>query len=203
MDMGDHEAINDALRHHHVEVATSWDLHSTASRLHEFFGLFNNSLFAPHPLPPAAISLDRTRRSLLGHYVPGRNGTGVCHNINVNSAYLGERSLLEQLVTLAHEMVHEQQELYGTPSKTGWYHNKEFCALASAIGIVAQRPKGYTIKITDPFVALCREHGVDDPVPEYAPRPRQYPGRSTLNKWSCRCSPPVNIRVAIAHFNAT
>lgn len=30
----------------------------------------------------------------------------------------------------------------------------------------------------------------------------QLGGSSKLKKWSCQCSPPINVRVAVAHFHA-
>jgi len=202
----DNERINEALRLHQLDSATSWQFHPTIELLHRFFDLFDATLFPTTPLPPAALSLDRTRRTTLGHYVPGRNGTGVRYNINLNSIWLGQRSTLDQLVTLAHEMIHLWQDIYGKPSKTGWYHNREFCRMAANIGIPSLPPRGQVIKITDPFLSLCREHGIDDPVPDFRSveeNSTSSQGSSTLKKWSCQCRPPVNVRVAIADFDAT
>lgn len=204
--MHGHEPINDALREHQLVTATTWRLHPVMAKFIEFFDLFNEEFFTAQPLPPAAISLERTRRTTLGHYVPGRNGTGICHNINLNSVRLNRSTLLEQLATLAHEAVHLWQDIYGRPSKNAWYHNKEFCQMATGIGIVSIPPRGQMIKITDPFLRRCRDHGVDDRLPDLTPAgglPLVGRGMSTLKKWSCRCSPPVNVRVAIASFDAT
>ena len=204
--MHEYEPINRVLRDHQENTATSWRLYPSIRRLHQFFDLFNENLFRASRLPPAAISLDRTRRTRLGHFVPGRNGAGIRHNINLNSLWLDHTTVLEQLVTLAHEMVHLAQDQYGTPSKTGWYHNKEFCRRATGIGIVSRPPRGQVSKITNPFLGLCREHGVDDPLPQLdgghlLPATRAS-GRSTLKKWSCRCDPPVNVWVGVSSLDA-
>lgn len=204
--MLEREYINEALKDHQLATATSWRLHPSIQRLHYFFDVFNSTLFGDRPLPPAAISLDRTGRTRLGHYVPGRNGLGVCHNINVNLAWLDDLTLLEQLVVLAHEMVHERQDIYGKPSSTGWYHNKEWCQMATSIGIVSRPPRGQLIRLTDPFLSLCRDCGIDDPLPDFERvegRRLHGQGSSTLKKWSCQCNPPVNVRVAVADLDAT
>ncbi len=135
--------------------------------------------------------------------MPGRNAFGLRHNINLNSACLDRLTLLEQLVVLAHEQCHQWQELYGRAAKKPRYHNRQFCDKAAEIGIIVHRPRGHTLRITDPFLALCREHGVVDPVPDFArlARVRGGEGRTKQKKWTCGC--PINIRVAVAHFDAT
>ncbi len=203
--MNEGEPVNLALRDHQLMTAGDWQFHGVIAGLQRFFDIFNSEFFAPQALPPAAISLDRSSRRRLGHYVPGRNGFGLCHNINLNKAWLGRLSELARLEVLAHEQIHQWQELYGTPPETGWYHNKEFCEKAAAIGIIAQRPRGYTVGLTDPFLAVCRAHGVNDAVPDFSAGRQRLPGsgRSTLRKWVCRCAPPVNVWIGVREFDAT
>lgn len=73
--------------------------------------------------------------------------------------------------------------------------------MAAGIGIVAQQGKGYTVKITDPFLEVCRAHGINDPIPEFSGKLEKPSlrgeGQSTLKKWVCGCSPRVNIRVGL------
>ena len=112
--------------------------------------------------------------------------------------------MIELFEILAHEMVHLRQELFGEPGKTAKYHNREFVRMAAEIGLIADLGSGRTIKVTDPFVNVCRAHGVTDPIPDYSV-PSADPAiwhesgekksNSTLKKWSCRCVPPVNVRV--------
>ncbi len=174
-------------------------------RLHRFFDLFNDAFFAGR-LPAACISLDRTRRARLGNYLAGRNAFGLSHNINLNSSHIERLTWLERLVVLAHEQCHQWQALFGQPSKTPNYHNREFCALAARIGIVVHRPSGRTLRVTDPFLGLCRREGIADPVPDFASGDSDQnadSGRGKLKKWSCSCDPPLNVRVAVPDFDAT
>ena len=194
------EQINEAVRKHQLDESTSWSLQHRIRRLHEFFSIFNERLFGAQPLPLAAISVDPERRTRLGHYRIGRNGLGLIHNINLNAKYLEDQTLLEQLVTLAHEMVHQWQYIYGRPPKTASYHNKEWCQMATGLGLVSVPPRGDTVRISGPFLEVCREHSVNDPVPPVGTVPmscsrrlRRGEGRSTLSKWSCRCDPPQSV----------
>ncbi len=73
MGRGDH--INGALRRHQLQTASGWLPRAVVRRLHRFFDVFNHAFFSGK-LPPAAISLERTPRTRLGHYVTGRNAGG-------------------------------------------------------------------------------------------------------------------------------
>jgi hypothetical protein len=52
------------------------------------------------------------------------------------------------------------------------------------------------------FKDLLRGYGIEVPPGEVNVRGVRPPAKSKLVKWSCCCIPPVNVRVAIADFQA-
>jgi hypothetical protein len=113
------EELNDKVREH--EISTSWEHRELAQMLHRWFDLFNSRFFE-FKLPQCFLRFERTRRTRLAHYQPGRNSIGAAYEINLNPVHL-ERPLYQILCTLLHEMVHEWQCLFGKPG-SGGYHNK-------------------------------------------------------------------------------
>lgn len=163
-------------------------------------------------LPEVVLSFDVTDKRTLGHYVIRRNGLGVRWNINLNAIHLA-RPLYHVLSTLLHELAHAWQHEHGTPSKPP-HHNKEFRARCEAFGIPTDEA-GHDLGVIhgSPFDAYCRRHDVqfpaapgaeepEDGAPEpLLPEPPAKPKGSKLKKWTCGCG--VNVRVAIADFDAT
>jgi hypothetical protein len=146
-------------------------------------------------VPFVALAVDRLRYDCLGHFRPGHNGFGLRGEIALNALHL-RREPWRIVGTLAHELVHAWQDLHGRPSHN--HHNREFRDKAASFGLIVDR-RGVTCYPPDsPFMALLRRHGVDmpadlPPVPTHRVVAGQ--GRSKLGKWSCRCDPPVNLRV--------
>lgn len=134
-----------------------------------------------------------------GHFRHGMNGFGLKGEVAINRRHLHAREPWNVLGTLLHELIHAWQELYGKPGKHN-YHNREFRENARPYGLVIDQ-RGHTQYAPgSPFFRLLEEHGVEFPkVPpvEYVVR-----GDSKLKKWSCRCDPPINVRVAVPHFYA-
>jgi hypothetical protein len=165
-------------------------------------------------LPEVVLSFDVTDKRTLGHYVIRRNGLGVRWNINLNPVHFA-RPLYHVLSTLLHELAHAWQYEYGTPSKPP-HHNKES-------GRSARRSASHSdegghdlgVRHGSLFEEYCRRHGVAFPLPPgrscdgdgtaeprpLLPEPPVKPKCSKLKKWTCPCG--VNVRVAIAAFDAT
>jgi SprT-like family protein len=181
------EAFNEVVREH--EITTPWAYQDRAQVIYRWFTLFNSGFFGA-ALPVSFVRFERARRTSGGRYLRGRNSVGALHEILLNTQHL-DRPLHEVLGMLLHAMIHEWQELYGTPGKGG-YHNREFCARAQALGIPCPtRYEHACAEYRDPFVALLRRHGVD--VARSTPTPPE-PGFSHAKKWSCGCT---NIRAAV------
>ena len=96
----------------------------------------NETLFIPRrsELPGALIVMTRKPRRMLGYYqhnvwttsdesTAGEQDTFLAE-IGLHSEHLS-RPPMDTLSTLCHEMLHQWQYCYGTPSRTG-YHNREW-----------------------------------------------------------------------------
>lgn len=191
------EQINIHLREHEISVE-EWELNSLVKELYRFFGLFNERFFNS-ALPVPAIEIANTRYDRLGHYVSGRNGFGLVHEININRQHL-DRHMVRHLVTLLHEMLHEYQNTHG--GCTG-YHNKAFQRMSKGFGIPSDR-RGVTIDVTEPFISFVREHFGEFDLEEVRkelliPVGGKGKGKSTLKKYSCGCQ---NVRVGTSDFQA-
>lgn len=165
-------------------------------------------------VPEVVLSFDITDKRTLGHYVIRRNGLGVRWNINLNPVHFA-RPLFHILSTLLHELAHAWQHEHGTPSKPP-HHNKEFREKCEAFGVPTDEG-GHDLGVRhgSPFEEYCRRHGVAFPGAPGAereagdaaeprpllPEPPAKPKGSKLKKWTCPCG--VNVRVAIAEFDAT
>jgi hypothetical protein len=96
------------------------------------------------------------------------------------------------LMTLAHELGHEWQHLYGKPGKYG-YHNKQFQRKMDEIGIPCNN-RGVALGMQEPFISFLRELGVDADATPFKglpdtdeSQPKSKPG-SRLKPWACNCT---------------
>jgi hypothetical protein len=183
---GEYQASND-----------SWDLCEFVAWLQTWARRFNEEF----ELGITAVSLcvDWLGAHRLGHFRRGHNGFGLSSEIAINRKYLSSREPWQILGTLLHELLHAWQEDYGKAGKNN-YHNKQFREKARSLGLIINA-RGYTQYEPDsPFFAVLQRHGVETPKvppPQYVVR-----GSSKLKKWACQCQPPINVRVAVAHFYA-
>ena len=103
--------------------------------IHDAFGHFNRELFDSR-LPPAIITLHR-HRNFVGYFHADqwreRDGDAKHHEIALNPEHMG-RSPAEVLSTLAHEMVHHEQHMFGKPTKSN-PHNREWVGMMQDIGL--------------------------------------------------------------------
>jgi hypothetical protein len=146
-----------------------------------------------------------------------RNCLGVRWALNLNPVHLA-RPVYEVLSTLLHELAHAWQHEHGTPSKPP-HHNREFRERCEAFGIPTDKG-GHDLGVRHgtPFEDYCRRHGIAFPPPPgtaeppagtlglpgpspLLPVPPAKPKGSKMKKWTCPCG--VNVRVAIAAFDAT
>ncbi|MCK9543592.1 MAG: SprT-like domain-containing protein [Novosphingobium sp.] len=193
--------INEAIKQHEISEK-DWDMQEDAFELYRWMERFNDKFF-DGKLSTAVLSFEKTRCSTLGHYVTERNAIGVQDNINMNSVHL-RREKWQILSTLLHEMVHQYQRRLGSFSDkevvtSNNYHNKEFLTMTASFGLIYNK-KGQRIdKPQEVFVNFLKEHGVEVTEEKAYDKPI---GKSKLKKFSCQCTPPINVRVGNSEFSA-
>lgn len=105
-------------------------------RLQEAYDWFNQQLFG-NTLPEVVITLRGTRTGygyhLARNFADRVNPASTIDELAMNATYF-DRSDMDVLSTLAHEMTHIEQEAYGHPSQGG-YHNKAWVKLMERIGL--------------------------------------------------------------------
>ncbi len=101
------------------------------------YDVLNRELFGRR-LPPCMITL-RTFGKARGYFSPDRfvhlERVTTTHEIALDPRQFMDRTSLQVLSTLAHEMCHVEQREHGTPSRSG-YHNREWVAMMETIGLV-------------------------------------------------------------------
>lgn len=104
-------------------------------QLHKAFEFFNDRLFG-NRLPATMIVMQRHKRAY-GYFRPDgythKSDDSKIHEIALNPETLS-RPDNETLSTLVHEMVHQEQELFGKPSRGG-YHNKQWAEWMDRVGL--------------------------------------------------------------------
>jgi hypothetical protein len=179
-------SVYEVLRDH--QLATSENLRL----LHSFLPHINKR-FYEGKLPLPALSWDISHPDNLGWYME-KDGLALNHRINLNSMH-ANRPLAEVLRTLAHELGHEWQYLYGKPPKKNRYndnyHNIQFRKKMDAIGIPCNK-RGVSVGMQEPFVSFLKELGVAaDSHPfrqEEDEEERPTKKGSRLKPWSCGCT---------------
>jgi predicted SprT family Zn-dependent metalloprotease len=101
------------------------------------YGFFNQRLFGGI-LPPCLITMQRKSKAygyFAGNRFGSKDGAVVTDEIALNPSHFHERTTEQSLSTLVHEMAHLWQHHFGKVSRGG-YHNKEWAAKMSEIGLV-------------------------------------------------------------------
>lgn len=109
----------------------------TYKPLYNLIDAINNKFF-DGKLPPVLLTLQRQPK-VFGYMSKDRfvNNKGqTTHELAVNPDYFPIFPLPELMQTIAHELVHLNQMMYGKPSRNG-YHNKEFAQMMESIGLMA------------------------------------------------------------------
>lgn len=107
----------------------------TYEQLQQAYEYLNKALFEG-VLPNCLITLQRRRRTY-GYFSPDRftrDDGLLTDEIALNPSHFRDRTVIEVLGTLAHEMVHLWQHHHGKPGR-GRYHNREWAARMKAIGL--------------------------------------------------------------------
>ncbi len=110
----------------------------TYSALQAAYEHFNQELFEG-ALPECLITLQRKEKRVYGYFWSQRFeeiGSGEkTDEIAMNPQHFKSRTIEAVLSTLAHEMVHQWQAYFGTPSRKA-YHNKEWADKMESIGLM-------------------------------------------------------------------
>jgi predicted SprT family Zn-dependent metalloprotease len=106
--------------------------------LEKAYNFFNKSLFC-NSLPPCILTL-RPWKTSYGIYNPqyfeSRNGSSAISEIALNPNNFPERSDIEILGTMVHEMCHAFQDLVSNTSPKSGGHDKEWADLMESIGLI-------------------------------------------------------------------
>lgn len=111
--------------------------YTVVHNLDRAFDHFNAALFGGL-LPPCVITLHRHPR-FRGYFYPQAfqnrdDAAQTTHEIALNPDNFAGRTDEDILSTLAHEMCHLQQEVYGKPGR-GNYHNRQWANMMLRIGL--------------------------------------------------------------------
>ena len=110
----------------------------TYSALQTAYEFFNAALFSG-TLPDCLITLQRKEKRMHGYFWSQRfeeTGSGQkTDEIAMNPQHFKLRGMEDVLSTLAHEMVHQWQSYFGTPSRNA-YHNREWGEKMESIGLM-------------------------------------------------------------------
>jgi hypothetical protein len=152
-----------------------------------------NERFFEGALPPAIISFERTRSRTLGHFKIGHDGLGLLWRININPENF-ERPLADIIATLAHEKVHQwEQLLCGRWRAGGGYHTRVFQEKARELGIPSNGHGEYLgVTSGGPLARLLAEYGIDLRTASLDLEADKPVKRShALAPWVCGCLSPV------------
>ena len=132
--------------------------------LYRIFAILNHDKFS-NDLAEPVITIQKTRGNTLGHFTPYKawknkqnveNGNieaddsdeTAYHEINIDPRWFCNRTAVEVVETLLHEMCHYCNELAGINDCNGSNHNKKFKSLAEKVGLIVEKGKsvgwGYT-----------------------------------------------------------
>lgn len=150
-------------------------------------------------LPQPALSYGPSHWRTLAWYME-KDGLALEHRINLNSLH-AERPLAEILRSLAHELCHCYQHVYGTPPKPSSvrdhnYHNAEFRRKVQEIGIPCNK-RGVSLGLQEPFVGFLKELVIEADTFPFKQEPDETPTDgstgavsrpgSRLKPWACKC----------------
>jgi hypothetical protein len=145
------------------------------TELHRCFTLFNEKVFN-NELPEPAITIQtKGKRNVYGwcsavEYWKSQDGEIKKFEINIAAEYL-DRSSLEIMQTMLHEMVHLYDVIKGIKdcSRSGTFHNKRFKASAEQFGLCFNEPPskkyGWGLPVLKPnMVELINTFNIDESI---------------------------------------
>lgn len=201
--------VTSELQLHSASIPESeWKYSDIAAELVTSFRMMNGHFFGGQ-LPPAPISFDWASNHTLGSYRLNRDGLALNHRINLNPRYAKENSALRHAVLL-HEMIHLWEHVIKGRETGGNYHTRQFCSLASDLGIPTNSRGEYLgIQARSPFAhwlavtrrVETRAELIQEPVLGHAATPKVVDprlrsselrrSRSHLARWTCGCERKV------------
>lgn len=184
--------INRAL-FEHTTSAADWPMAHVVEDLYQWFGRLNDSFFRGE-LPLASISIDHGPRKTLGTYRPGRDGLALRYRINLNSRHIG-RGAAARVATLAHEMIHQWEEITRGRGAGSRYHTCAFRRKAEEIGVPTDEvghdlgllPDGQLARLLRHHeIPLAEDRSAAGKAAEGSSAVRR--GKPTMVKWRCECT---------------
>ena len=169
------------------------ELSSQLKAFEQAFGILNDRLFES-ALPKTVITITPTARAY-GHFTPSevwKNGRGeTFHEINLDAGTL-DRTSIQMMATLTHEMVHLfcwENGIKDT-SRRGRYHNKQFKAAAEEHGLIISYDSSIGWSSTEPGkkLLLLEKEGAFATIREALCRPRsgvKHSAKSSTRKYVC------------------
>lgn len=125
-----------------ADLRAHQEAHEVFGGLYRSLHTFSDRLIAEYfqgvDMPQIALSMNKTRRNRLGHYLPF-DGYLLVHTVNLNIYTM--KTGLEAASTLAHELVHVWQVVDGHPCVKN-YHAADFHAKMAELGIETSGPLG-------------------------------------------------------------
>jgi predicted SprT family Zn-dependent metalloprotease len=101
------------------------------------YDFFNKELF-DGKLPPCFVSFQRKGSRVFGYFSPDRLGSAAgkrADEIALNPRHFKNRTPVEVMSTLVHEMVHQWQHHFGRQRSRRAYHNKEWAGEMLRLGL--------------------------------------------------------------------
>ena len=118
--------------------------------LYRIYTIINHDKFNDE-LPEPVITIQKTKGNVLGHFTPSKtwkNKNDIesedvsYHEINIDPRWFCNRSAVEVVETLLHEMCHYCNEMAEIKDCNGNNHNKKFKAMAESVGLIVEKGKG-------------------------------------------------------------
>ena len=132
--------------------------------LYRIFAILNRDKFSDD-LPEPVITIQKTRGNVLGHFsvdkvwrdknqveegsvTTDNSDETAYHEINIDPRWFCNRTSIEVVETLLHEMCHYANKMSDIKDCNGNVHNKKFKSLAERVGLIVEKGKsvgwGYT-----------------------------------------------------------
>ena len=123
------------------------------TELYRVFNIVNKDLFESK-LPEPVITIQKGRKKSLGHFTLDKiwvskdseenelDDNVSKYEININPLYFKERSAVEIIETLLHEMCHYMNKILDIKDCNGNNHNKKFKEMAESVGLICEKCNG-------------------------------------------------------------
>lgn len=188
----------------HQTTEMKWELSAFFLWIQNWIPIFDQAFNLR--ISALALSVDWLRGNRLGQFRRGFNGLGLEAEVTIDRRVVEQGNQEEILAILLHELLHVWQAQHGSPSQgCNNHHNAEFRRRAAECGLLVDEQGHTWIPANSAFLQVVRANQDLPATPEMPKVPVTPPKKKAetkLKKWSCQCRPPVNVRVAVAHFSA-